>query len=111
MGDEYRPDRCHVVLSETPRGLLAQCDPLYPDAWREGGIAGLLALHAQHGHPVYVQCGKNHFVVGKLGAYLIPREWIVDDGMVQQFQVPVEILRQVGWGPLDKINSLRRAWH
>ena len=81
---------------------MARCDPAWPDAWRTEPIASLLMLHAQHGNPVYVMCGKQMYVIGMAGAFKVPKEWVrdVDDGMWQRFEIPAEILRAVGWGPL-----------
>jgi uncharacterized protein len=35
MGPELRPDKCHVVFYQSnDHTLVANCDPLRPDAWR-----------------------------------------------------------------------------
>jgi hypothetical protein len=112
MGDEFRPDRCHVVLEENHQGLMARCDPDWPDAWRSGVIAEVLQIHARRGNPVYMMCGHQLYVIGTNGAFTVPPSWVIDsgDGMRQRFTIPTEVLRQIGWGPMKFLDKMRRRW-
>ena len=49
MGEELKPERCHVVLSMPydDHTIVANCDPRTPDAWRAPHVIEMLHLLAR----------------------------------------------------------------
>lgn len=69
MPDEFRPDRCKVVLrmDVEARRITADCEAANPMAWRREPIYGLLKENARLGW------GQGYLVLAKVGQ----RMWLV----------------------------------
>jgi uncharacterized protein len=62
-----RPDRSRVVLTatKTGKGVVAQVDPMRPDAWKAEPVQRVLNAAAKVG-PVVIAIGRKRYMAGKM---------------------------------------------
>jgi hypothetical protein len=49
MGPDLKPEKCHVVFFQPDaESIVANCDPLWPDAWRAPAVIDILYLLARN---------------------------------------------------------------
>jgi hypothetical protein len=69
FGPELRPDRCRVVMYPTTsgKGVIANVDPMRPNAWQHPNVQRILDAFKPIG-PVVIAIGSKRIVGGKMTA-------------------------------------------
>lgn len=78
LPEDARPDKCGVVLTATSdqHGLVAQCDPHRPTAWRGSKVFPTLKACANAGYHASARAGDRYWVITAKGDYVADPLWV-----------------------------------
>lgn len=106
FGDEDRPDRLGVVFttSDDGHGLVAQCDPKRPTAWRDPRAFKRLIACAMAGYAATARAGARYWVIGPKGEWEVPPSFLLrnERGEITSVVVPGEKKFELGLRSRDE---------
>jgi uncharacterized protein len=94
---EDRPDKTGVVLQVVAQGVIAQCEPSRPTAWRGEKVLPYLKGLARGGRPVSATTGKRFWIITGTAEWEAPPELVQwTPGGFPIVTVPNEIKQKIG---------------